>query len=191
MPFMNHSRLRAAAVGLAAAAAVLAAGPVAANASAAPSDVFTGKREINIAPSGTEGILSVSESGRVELADLAEDRALFVPVPTAPGSDQFMIKTGRLRVGGEALCLGVRNNGTSSLTVQSTACDASRSAQKFTFEPAGRNDSGRDLYYIGNRGAHFRITQAGALIVEETGDGPAPAAFALLDRGPSQLPDLD
>lgn len=146
--------------------------------------ILRGERQVFVVPVRNEGTLAVSRAGRIELSDHFDDSALFVLTPTA---GKHQIRTGKIRGGGEALCLSVRRNGTSPLTLATTGCDAGASSQLFTVTAAGS-----DTYSIAAAGgAYVRVSNQSGVIVEEVGDGPAPTAFHLVDQGKATLPALD
>jgi hypothetical protein len=159
--------------------------------------VLTGKRQFHLLPVGNEATLAVGAGNRVGLSDDFGDRALFVPMPTAPGSSKVLIKTGTLRKGGEAYCLEVTANGSRPLSVMATACDTRRVNQIFTFEPAGRTE-GKTTYGIRTGGGiYFKLDPQGeldpkgaGLVAQELGDGPLDTTFILVDKGASTLPDM-
>ena len=145
--------------------------------------ILRGERQVYVVPVNHEGALAVSRAGRIELSDHFGDPALFVLTPTA---GKHQIRTGTIRRGGEALCVSVRQNGTNPLTLTTTACDAGASSQLFTVTAA------HGTYSIAAAGgAYVRLSSRSGVIVEETGDGPAPTAFRLVDQGQATLPALD
>jgi hypothetical protein len=135
-------------------------------------------------------VLAVTESGRLDVTADYGDRALLVPVPTAPGSKKYLVKTGKLRSGGEALCLQVQNNGSDPLTLVTKACDTSEKDQLFAFEENGRDNQDRMTYRIQVNGVYMHYSPDGqfGLIVEESGEGDDLTSFVLIDRGKATLP---
>jgi hypothetical protein len=154
----------------------------------------SGGRQIYVVPLDkgqevTGSVLAVTSGGRVQVAKDHGDPALFVPTPTRRGSKEYLIKTGKLRQGGEPSCLTVRGNGSKPLTVVTAACDAAADAQLFTFDPHGKDRQGRLTYGIRNRDAFLQWRRTGGygLIAEELGDGPLETTFVLVDRGAASV----
>jgi len=151
--------------------------------SAAGAGILRGERQVLVLPVKNEATLAVAGAGHLRLSDTFGDAALFVLTPTA---GKHQIRTAKLRRGGEALCVSVRRNGPHPLTLTTASCDAAAPTQLFAITAAG------DAWTIAAAGgAYVRVSAASGVIVEETGDGPAPTAFRLVDRGPATLPALD
>ncbi|RZU49784.1 hypothetical protein EV385_1538 [Krasilnikovia cinnamomea] len=157
--------------------------------------VLAGKRQVFLfvlhkGEEVPESVVAVTSSGRVGVTADYGDRALFVPVPTAPSSSEHLIKTGKLTAGGEPYCLRVRGNGSDPLTVVTAACDTRDPAQRFTFAEHGRDNQGRMTYAIRNGDAYLQWNPTGTsgLIAEELGDGNLDTTFVLIDRGAATLP---
>jgi hypothetical protein len=140
-----------------------------------------------------ESLLAATSGGRVEVNGDFSGRALFVPSPTSPGGKEHLIKTGKLRAGGEALCLKIRNNGSSPLTVVTAACDAGDKTQLFLLDKSGKDNQGRMTYAIRNGDAFLQWNPTGTagLIAEELGDAKLNTTFVMIDRGKSTVPQLD
>lgn len=165
---------------------------------ASPSGLLSGKRQVFffVLHKGAEvpdSVVAVTAKGRATITADYGDRALFVPVPTAPRSGKYLIKTGKLRTGGEALCLTVRGNGSNPLTLVTAACDAAEKDQQFTFQDNGRDNQDRTTYLIHVDGAYLRYDPDGryGLIAEESGEGDDLTSWVMVDRGAAGLPDLD
>jgi hypothetical protein len=155
---------------------------------------LSGGRQIYVVPLDkgqevTDSVLAVTSGGRVQVAKDHGDPALFVPTPTSRGGKDYLIKTGKLRQGGEPSCLTVRGNGSKPLTVVTAACDAAAATQLFTFDPHGKDRQGRVTYGIRNRDAFLQWRRTGGygLIAEELGDSPLETTFVLVDRGSSTV----
>lgn len=87
--------------------------------------ILSGKRQTVIKPVGPgEEILAVNDKGRLVDTDGPGTHTLFVLVPVRDGLHQ--IRIAKAGAGGEPSCLGVKNNGSSPLTVVAAACDTSR-----------------------------------------------------------------
>jgi hypothetical protein len=153
-------------------------------------DVLDGGRQVVIAPiPGGESILAVDDKGRLGPADGDVDKGLFV---LTPANGKHQIRTAAPDPGGEASCLGVKQNGSDPLTVVATACDTSRAGQLFTIKPEKKKDSkGRPTYAISNQGAFLQVADGYGLIAEELGDSPLRTTYSLVDNGPATLPSLD
>jgi hypothetical protein len=118
-------------------------------------------------------------------------RALFVPVPVAPAGQQFLIKTARLRAGGEAYCWQVRDSETNPpATVHTAACDAGDAKQLFRFTPLERDNQGRRTYAIDNDEDYLQYQPTGesGLVAKLHRDDQLETTFVLVDRGPAELP---
>lgn len=137
-----------------------------------------------------ETVLGVTADNRLDVTADYGDRALLVPVPTAPGSKKYLIKTGKLRSGGEALCMQVHSNSSNPLTLVTAACDTSEKDQLFTFEENGRDNQDRMTYLIQVNGLymHYSVDGEYGLIVQESGEGDDLTSFVLIDRGKATLP---
>lgn len=157
---------------------------------ATPKDpILAGKRQVVIAPiESSEGIVQLNDEGDLWVTEAESEFGLFV---LAPHNGRFQIKTAKVTSGGEPSCLGVKNNGSQSLSVAAAACDTSRAGQLFDIEPIGKKDqSGRPIYSIANNGAFLQMGKNG-LILEELGDAPLLTTYVFVDNGKSTLPKLD
>ncbi|MBB2942184.1 hypothetical protein FB565_001897 [Actinoplanes lutulentus] len=129
---------------------------------------------------GSDGILELAKPG---------DRSLFVTVPISPGAEKFLLKTGKLRAGGDTYCLQVHSpGGSQSLQIKIESCDASEKDQIFTF-PAPAADSPGRLIEVA--GLFVQTTKEGKVIAEESGDNEFLTNYAVEDRGKSNIPALD
>lgn len=153
-------------------------------------NVLDGGRQVVIAPiPGGESILAVDDKGRLGPADGDVDKGLFV---LTPANRKYQIRTAQPGPGGEAACLGVKQNGSNPLTVVATPCDTSRAGQLFTIKQEKNKDSkGRPTYAISNQGAFLQVADGYGLIAEELGDSPLRTTYSLVDNGPATLPSLD
>lgn len=156
---------------------------------AGKSAILAGKRQVVIKPNPSfESIVAVDDKGRLSLIDGEAEHTLFVFTPVG---GKYQIKTAKATSGGEPDCMGIKTNGTASLTVVATACDASRGGQLFTITEQKKKDSeGDPTYAISNEGAFLQERRSG-LIAEELGDSPLATTFSFVDNGPSTLPILD
>nr|GID89011.1 hypothetical protein Ade03nite_79350 [Actinoplanes derwentensis] len=135
-----------------------------------------------------EGVVVLDDEGNLGLTDGDSDRSMFV---FAPHDGKFQIKTAKVARGGEPECLGVKNNGSQSLTVAAVACDTGKADQLWDIAPTGKRDEDGDpIYSIANQSAFLQIGRSG-LIVEELGDAPLLTTYTFADNGKSTLPKLD
>ncbi|MEU8241111.1 hypothetical protein AB0C07_22950 [Actinoplanes missouriensis] len=150
--------------------------------------ILSGQRQVVIRPIGTsESVVVVDSAGRLTLTDGPSDSALFV---LTPSGNRYQIKTAKAGAGGEPSCMGLKTNGTDSLTVEAAPCDASRSGQLFTIQrQSGKDAAGRPVYSLSSGGAYLRVSNRGGLIAEEAGDA-ATSGFSFIDNGPSTLPKI-
>jgi hypothetical protein len=163
------------------------------------SAVFLGKRQILVQPVGDESTLAVGDNDQVGPSEDFGDAALFVLTPLEPGGSEYWIRTAKLRVGGEALCLALEVNDGTPRRVFATACDAGDHAQSFRFGEAGDNSEGEPTYTIRNgTGTYLTMDLRGeldpggnGLVAQPVGDGQPDSTFLLVDRGKAALPSLD
>ncbi len=108
----------------------------------------------------------------------------------APAGDQHLIKSAGSGAGGEPACMGIKNNGSVSLTVEAAPCDTGRAGQLFTItRQKATTRNGEPTYAISNQGAFLQVFPSG-LIAEELGDAPLRTTYAFVDNGPSPLSSL-
>jgi hypothetical protein len=152
--------------------------------------ILRGERQVVIAVPSSESILAVEPAGRLTLTDGETGKGLFVLAPVGQGRHQ--LKTAKADASGEPSCMAVTSNGTTSpLTVVSTACDVSDSAQLFTIERREANDAkGRPTYAISGTGGVYLQQGRSGLIAEELGDAALNTTFTFVDNGPSTLPTV-
>ena len=150
--------------------------------------ILAGKRQIVITPIPSfESIVVVDDRGRLSLTDGEAEHGMFVLTPVG---DKYQIKTAKAGAGGEPSCMGIKNNGTGSLTVVAAACDTGRAGQLFTITREKAKSNGLPTYAISNQSAFLQVFPSG-LIAEELGDAPLKTTFAFVDNGPATLPSLD
>ena len=152
--------------------------------------ILAGRRQVVIKPIPSfESIVVVDAKGRLSLTDGEAEHGLFVLTPVG---DKYQIKTAKAGAGGEPSCMGVKSNGSASLTVEAAACDAGRAGQLFTItRQKGKDADGDPTYAISNRGAFLQVFPKSGLIAEELGDSPLKTTYAFVDNGPATLPSLD
>ena len=151
--------------------------------------ILAGTRQIVIKPvQSSESIVVVDARGRLSLTDGEAEYGMFVLTPVG---DEYLIKTAKAGAGGEPSCLGVKNNGSASLTVVATACDTRRGGQLFTIaRQQAKTSNGDPTYAISNQSAFLQVFPSG-LIAEELGDAPLKTTYAFVDNGPAALSSLD
>jgi hypothetical protein len=150
--------------------------------------ILAGKRQVVIKPLPSfESVVVVDDRGRLSLTDGEAEHSLFV---LTPSGDKYLIKTAKAGAGGEPSCLGIKNNGSASLTVEAAACDTARAGQLFTITRQKATENGDPTYAISNQGAFLQVSKDG-LIAEELGDAPLKTTYAFVDNGPATLPALD
>lgn len=139
-----------------------------------------------------EAVLAVTKQQRVEVTVDYGERALFVPDPVAPDSDRYVIKTGKIRSGGEAFCWSVRANESTPSTIVTAACDYGDARQIFTVTEAGEDNQERMTYVIRNGDQHLTFDPVGehGLIARDLGDTPPDTTYVFVDRGASTVPEL-
>lgn len=152
--------------------------------------ILAGKRQVVIKPvQSAESILALDGRGRLSLIDGEAEHSLFVITPVG---DRYLIKTAKADTGGEPSCLGIKTNGSDSLSVEAAACDTRRDGQLFTITKQKDKDrNGRPTYAISNQSAFLQASARGGLIAEELGDAPLKTTYAFVDNGPVVLPALD
>ena len=162
----------------------------------AKEDVFSGRRQVYLLPVNSEATVAVDRSNRLALSGAFDGRALFVLTPA--GDDRYLIKTAKLRTGGEPSCVQAIGRTPAPVTV--AACDAGKPEQLFRFRRTGTAEgkpkytvyTGTDTYLVQDPDGELRPGGTGvvaAQIGEGTPDIDTP--FFLPDRGAATLPALD
>ncbi len=151
-------------------------------------DVFDGTREVALLPVDTDSAVRAGADGSTSLTRVFDEEARFVLVPTGEAEGTYLVKTGRVRVGGEASCLAAGTGTGDPQGVAGVACDVSDAAQVWRFEPTGRSD-GRPTYRIVNGDELALIVDDDAQVLLARAGRSLP--FLLPDQGPQQLPSLD
>jgi hypothetical protein len=155
-------------------------------------DVLSGDREVfrfllDQGEEVPEAVLAVQpDDDRGTVTSDFGVRALFVPVPVAPGGKQFLVKTARLRGGGEAYCWQLLDDA----TIHAVACDAGDAGQLLSFTPLERDNQGRQTYAIHNGEDHLKYQPTGesGLVAQLHRDDRLETTFVLIDRGSADLP---
>ncbi|MBB2946586.1 hypothetical protein FB565_006354 [Actinoplanes lutulentus] len=165
------------------------------------SGVFSGTRQVYLLPKNSEATLGVVGGGKIGLSSAFGDNELFVLTPTTPGGDEFQIRTGKLRAGGEALCVSAKlGAGGKPGTVVTAGCDAGAGDQVFRFRRTGESNgkptytirTGSTTYIIQDPTGEIAGTGVGVAAVtigEGTADIDTP--FVIADKGKASLPSLD
>lgn len=165
------------------------------------SGVFSGTRQVLLLPKNSESTLGVVQNGKIGLSEKFGNSDLFVITPLTPGGDKYWIRTAKLRTGGEAYCLSAKlGPGGKPSAVTTTACDASKSDQKFRFRKVGESNgkptytiyTGKDTFIIRDETGEIAHTGTGVAAVhigEGTPDIDTP--FVIADRGKATMPSLD
>lgn len=153
-----------------------------------------GGRELSFMPVGSGTILALGDNARREPlgavvvgAPRVVPLSTFVPVAIAPDAEEYLLKTGSLRPGGEPLCfelddtprnrpLGVDDDERVVVSVVE-ACDTSVPGQRWRLEPAGEVEG--TVAYTLDTAAGDRLSYGGV------------DRFHVADRGPASLPTLD
>ncbi|SDT03585.1 hypothetical protein [Actinoplanes derwentensis] len=167
----------------------------------AGSDVFSGTRQVYLLPKNSEATLGVVNDGKIGLSGAFGDNELFVLTPVTRGGDTFQIRTGKLRAGGEALCVSAKlGAGGRPGTVVTAGCDATAGDQIFRFRQTGESNgkptytirTGADTFIIQDPTGEIAGTGVGVAAVtigEGTADIDTP--FVIADKGKASLPALD
>lgn len=132
---------------------------------------------LNAVDRGTEEpVLTVTASGRIGTypggADTG-DREQFTLGLRSSAGDTYILKTAKLRVGGEPQCVGVSGD-----ILQTMACDASASVQIVKIVPAG---GGTFELVIG--GYNVEVDQLGKVSLKQRGNTPAQTKFRFIPSG--------
>ncbi|MBV1854867.1 hypothetical protein [Catellatospora tritici] len=149
------------------------AGPAASHGVPQPNQAF----QLQAVDRVEDPVLTVTASGRIGTypggADTGE-REQFTLSPLSPGATTYLLKTARLRVGGEPLCVGVDGG-----RPHTTACDAADRDQRVTLVP-GPGGTTFDLV-VG--GFNVEVGQAGKIsLVRRDGTG-ARTVFRFVPTG--------
>lgn len=141
-----------------------------------PADpILAGQRKVVIKPIPSfESIVAVDDTGRLGLTDGESAHSLFVLTPVG---GKFQIKT----AGSNPSCLGIKNNGSASLTVVAATCDTTRAGQLFDIS---RQKGKAPTYAISSQSAFLQVFPDG-LIAEELGDAPLATTYEFVDNGPA------
>jgi hypothetical protein len=119
-------------------------------------------------------VLTVTASGRIGTypggADTG-DREQFTLSPLSPGATSYLLKTARLRVGGEPLCVGVDS------VLHTMACDAADRDQWVTLPAAGT------AFHLVVGGYNVEVGDDGKVSLRKRGGAPARTAFRFQPAG--------
>lgn len=127
-------------------------------------------------------VLTVTASGRIGTypggADTGE-REQFALVPLSPGAKVYLLKTARLRVGGEPLCAGIEAG-----VLHAVACDAAAGAQKVTLVARGADASGAATFEVVVGGYRVEVSKDGKVSLVKAGSAAAKTRFRFVPAGP-------
>jgi hypothetical protein len=127
-------------------------------------------------------VLTVTASGRIGTypggADTGE-REQFVLSPLAPGAMSYLLKTAKLRTGGEPHCVGADAD-----TLRTMACDAADSRQSVVFAaPKGAGGPIGKTFDLIIGGFDVEVAADGTLSLRKRGDGYARTTFRFILAG--------
>ncbi|GAA2360188.1 hypothetical protein Cme02nite_37200 [Catellatospora methionotrophica] len=101
------------------------------------------------------------------------DREQFMLTPLSPGATTYLLKTARLRVGGEPLCAGIKTG-----VLTAVACDAAAKSQKVTL--VARSTTTFDLV-VG--GYQVEVSKLGKVSLAKAGNAAAKTRFRFVPAG--------
>ncbi|GAA1412994.1 hypothetical protein ACFQZ4_48605 [Catellatospora coxensis] len=126
-------------------------------------------------------VLTVTASGRIGTypggADTGE-REQFALAPLSPGATVYLLKTARLRVGGEPVCAAVASG-----VLQAVACDAAAGAQKVTLVARGADGSGAATFGVVVGGYQVEVSADGKVSLVKAGSAAAKTRFRFVPAG--------
>jgi hypothetical protein len=113
-------------------------------------------------------------------------------VRTGPESDEYVIKTGRIRSGGEAFCWSVLNERTGPWQIVIDACDFGDPRQMITIREAGTDNQDRMTYTLRNRDRYLTYDPLGddGFTAQDLGGREPDSTYVFIDRGASTIPTL-
>ena len=129
-----------------------------------------------------EPVLTVTASGRLGTypggADVG-DREQFVLVPRSTGATSYLLKTAKLRTGGEPQCVGVRAG-----VLQIVACDAGDGSQFVALAaPKGAGGPIGETFDLIVGGFNVEVGQDGEVSLKKRSTGFASTTFRFLPQG--------
>jgi hypothetical protein len=168
----------------------VAADEVASPGSQLPADpALSGTQKVVIVPVPSPGpVLALDDDGRLNPKDGASDFSQFVFTRVDGG---YLIRTAKADDYGTTSCMRVQRNGSRSLTVMASDCDADAANQVFTVTRADPGNADQLTYAISNLSAFLQLSSGGELIAEELGGGQVRTTFKLVSSGKVALPPLD
>ncbi|MCA2215128.1 hypothetical protein [Jidongwangia harbinensis] len=139
-----------------------------------------------------ESVLAVTKEQRVEVTADYGDRALFVPDRDGSEGDEFLIRTGKIRSGGESDCWSVEADDGGPGEVVTAACDFGDQRQRITIEEAGKDNQDRMTYSMRNGDRYLTYDPQGqdGFAAQNIGDDNPDTTFVFIDRGESTIPTL-
>jgi hypothetical protein len=139
-----------------------------------------------------ESVVTVSREQRVEVAADYGERALFVPDRDGSEGDEFLIRTGKIRSGGESDCWSVGADDGGPGEVVTAACDFGDQRQRITIEEAGKDNQDRMTYTLRNGDRYLTYDPQGqdGFAAQNIGDDNPDTTYVFIDRGESTIPTL-
>ncbi|WP_155368261.1 hypothetical protein [Catellatospora vulcania] len=126
-------------------------------------------------------VLTVTASGRIGTypggADTGE-REQFMLAPLSPGAKTYLLKTARLRVGGEPVCAGIEAG-----VLHTVACDAADRSQRVTLAARGADASGAATFDLVVGGYQVEVAKDGKVSLVKRGSTPAKTRFRFVPSG--------
>ncbi|GHJ42902.1 hypothetical protein Cs7R123_02440 [Catellatospora sp. TT07R-123] len=126
-------------------------------------------------------VLTVTASGRIGTypggADTGE-REQFQLVPLSPGATVYLLKTARLRLGGEPLCAGIQAG-----VLHTVACDAAATGQRVKLVARGTDASGSATFDLVVGPYDVEVSQDDKVSLKRHGSTPAGTRFRFIPAG--------
>lgn len=126
-------------------------------------------------------VLTVTAGGRIGTypggADTGE-REQFLLAPLSPGATTYLLKTARLREGGEPVCAGIVTG-----VLHVVACDAADRDQRVTLVARGADSSGAATFDLAVGGHHVEVARDGKVSLVKRAGVPARTRFRLVPAG--------
>jgi hypothetical protein len=160
-------------------------------------DALSGERQLFIftlfkGEEVPDSVVAVTKEQQVEITLDYGERALFVPKRVEPDGDEFLMQTGKIRVGGEPDCWSVEADGGGPADIVTAACDFGDRKQRITITEAGRDNQDRMTYTLRNGDRHLTYDPVGedGFAAQNLGGEPSQSTYVFIDRGESTIPEL-
>jgi hypothetical protein len=160
-------------------------------------DALSGERQLFIftlfkGEEVPDSVVAVTKEQQVEITLDYGERALFVPKRVEPDGDEFLMQTGKIRVGGEPDCWSVEADGGGPADIVTAACDFGDRKQRITITEAGYDNQGRMTYTLRNGDRHLTYDPVGedGFAAQNLGGEPSLSTYVFIDRGESTIPEL-